>query len=502
MKYGIIGWGRACGWMLLGLSQSILWISGQPAGAEQADKLQAEQSAAQPSSQSVAREGCNRLLLLQQQLLDSIFVWQRADGGFSWQLQAQEGHRDTSAEGMIGYGAWLAAETAAVQRSEQWSPALSRLAATMQTSIQKGYVTDCSGECKGFAEYPQVYGTYPWGSGSALAFLAVQLSEKRITIGQNDPYALSQDKFDQTVWQEYQENRTENMGRVRYATRNIIFGFLGSGATTLLNFILRQVFITHLGDTLLGVQDLYSEILTMLSLAELGVGTALNYSLYGPVARGEREKIKSYMQLYKKAYRTIAIVIAVIGLALVPFLSWIVKNADYLTLRQLRVYYLLFLFNTVTTYFVAYKYSLANAEQKNYIQTNADAISKAVSVVLQLLGLLVLPNYLLYLLIQVGVSLGQKIFISCYLNRKYPLLLEKNVEPLTKEETGAVVDKTKALMLHRIGDMARLQTDAIIISSCLGVVWVGLIGTYKMIVNSVSGYVNLISTPSFPALEI
>ena len=161
MKYGIIGWGRACGWMLLGLSQSILWIS--------------EQSAACPSSQSVAREGCNRLLLLQQQLLDSIFVWQRPDGGFSWQLQAQEGHRDTSAEGMIGYGAWLAAETAAVQRSEQWSPALSRLAATLQTSIQKGYVTDCSGECKGFAEYPQVYGTYPWGSGSALAFLAVQL---------------------------------------------------------------------------------------------------------------------------------------------------------------------------------------------------------------------------------------------------------------------------------------------------------------------------------------
>ena len=167
MKYGIIGWGRACGWMLLGLSQSILWISEQPAGAEQA-----EQSAACPSSRSVAREGCNRLLLLQQQLLDSVFAWQRPDGGFSWQLQAQEGHRDTSAEGMIGYSAFLAAERAAVQRSEQWIPALSRLAAIMQTSIQKGYVTDCSGECKGFAEYPQLYGTYPWGSGSALAFLA------------------------------------------------------------------------------------------------------------------------------------------------------------------------------------------------------------------------------------------------------------------------------------------------------------------------------------------
>lgn len=193
MKYGIIGWGRACGWMLLGLSQSIFGIlgnpagadqagnpagadqAGNPAGAEQADEQQSEQSAAQRSFQSAAREGCNRLLLLQQQLLDSVFAWQRADGGFSWQLQAQEGHRDTSAEGMIGYGTWLAAETAAMQRSEQWSPALSRLAATMQTSIQKGYVTDCSGECKGFAEYPQVYGTYPWGSGSALAFLAGKL---------------------------------------------------------------------------------------------------------------------------------------------------------------------------------------------------------------------------------------------------------------------------------------------------------------------------------------
>ena len=175
MKYGIIGWGRACGWMLLGLSQSILWLLEQSAGAEQADKQQSEQSAAQRSFQSAAREGRNRLLLLQEKLLSSIFAWQRADGGFSWQLQAQEGHRDTSAEGMIGYGAFLAAETAAVQRSEQWSPALSRLAAIMQTSIQKGYVTDCSGECKGFAEYPQVYGTYPWGSGSALAFLAGKL---------------------------------------------------------------------------------------------------------------------------------------------------------------------------------------------------------------------------------------------------------------------------------------------------------------------------------------
>lgn len=284
----------------------------------------------------------------------------------------------------------------------------------------------------------------------------------------------------------------KQMGRVRYATKNIIFGLGGNVITMLIRFALRTVFTLKLGDTLLGVDDLYTDVLTMLSLAELGVGTALNYSLYGPVARGEKEKVKSYMLLYKKAYRAIAIVIAVIGVALLPFLPSLVKNPGYISTGELRLYYLIFLFNTVSTYFVAYKYSLANAEQKNYIQTNTITITKLITVALQMLGLLVLPNYLLYLLILAGVELAQKIFISRYLDHKYPLLKEKNVEPLSKEESGEVVKKTKALMLHRIGDMARLQTDSIIISTFLGVAQVGLIGNYKYIVNSISNYINTI----------
>lgn len=282
------------------------------------------------------------------------------------------------------------------------------------------------------------------------------------------------------------------MGRVKYATRNIMFGFAGNIITMLAHFVLRRVFISTLGDTLLGVETLYTDILTVLSLAELGVGTAVNYNLYGPVARGETEKIKSYMLLYKKAYRVIAIVIAVAGLALVPFLPVIVGDPGYITLNELRIYYLIFLFNTVSTYFVAYKYSLANADQKNYIQTNVNTVTKLISLACQTAALLVLPNFLLYLLIQAGVELAQKIFVSCYLNKKYPVLKEKNVTPLTKEENNDVVSKVKALMLHRIGDMARLQTDTIIISAFLGVIWTGMIGTYKMFVSSVSNYVNVI----------
>ena len=186
-----------------------LWISEQPAGAEQADKLQAEQPAAQPSSQSVAREGCNRLLLLQQQLLDSIFVWQRADGGFSLAAAGTGGTPGYLSRGMIGYGVWLAEETAAVQRSEQWSPALSRLAATLQTSIQKGYVADCSGNAGALRNIRRYTEPIPGAAVAHWPFWQCSFSGKRITIGQKDPYALSQDNFDQTVWQEYPGEQDE-----------------------------------------------------------------------------------------------------------------------------------------------------------------------------------------------------------------------------------------------------------------------------------------------------
>lgn len=282
------------------------------------------------------------------------------------------------------------------------------------------------------------------------------------------------------------------MGRVQYAAKNIAFGYIGNFITMLLGFVVKKVFVMQLGDTLLGVNGLYTDVLTMLSLAELGIGTALNYSLYGPVARQEKEKIKAYMLFYKKAYRMIAMVVAGIGVILIPFLPVMVKNPGYITNGELRLYYVIFLFNTVSTYFVAYKYSLPNAEQKNYIQTNVITLTKLVSVTLQIVFLWLVPDFLLYLLISAGVELVQKIFVSRYLDGKYPYLKEKVIEPLSREETRDIASKTKALVFHKVGDMARLQTDSIIISSFLGVAWVGLIGFYTQVITSVSGFVTII----------
>ena len=252
------------------------------------------------------------------------------------------------------------------------------------------------------------------------------------------------------------------------------------------------MFIQRLGDTLLGVNDYYTSILTVLSLAELGIGTAFNYSLYAPVARNDYEKIKSYMLLYKKAYRTIACIIAVIGIAIAPFLKYLIKNPGSNSWRDLTIYYFIFLFNTVSTYFVAYKYSLVNAQQKNYIQTNVITITKIITVSLQILGLLVFANFYLYLLTSAAVELLQKMFVSAYLNRLYPYLKEKKVQKLSGEEVGEIVKQTKALVFHKVGDMARLQTDTAIIGAFIDVTTVGFVGTYNYVISSVSNFVNII----------
>lgn len=282
------------------------------------------------------------------------------------------------------------------------------------------------------------------------------------------------------------------MGRVRQAQKNIFFGYISNFMIMIMGLVQRTVFIMVLDRALLGVNSLYTDILSMLSLAELGIGSALNFSLYKPVANKDLEKIKSYMRLYKKAYLAIAGVIAVIGLILAPFLPCLIKDSQGIAQEDLILYYLIFLFNTVSTYFVAYKYSLVNAQQRNYIQTNITTVTRIATVLLQIVMLLLTRNFLLFLLTQSAVELMQKIFANCYLNRLYPYLRDKDVQRLDQEETDLVVTKTKALMFHKIGDVARLSTDSVIITYFMDVDWVGVVGNYTQIITYATNYISVI----------
>lgn len=282
------------------------------------------------------------------------------------------------------------------------------------------------------------------------------------------------------------------MSRVQSAKKNIAFGYVGQLSTVLLTFVLRTLFTRYLSKELLGVNSIYTNVLSFLNMAELGIGTALNFSLYEPVVKGDKEKIKSYMQMYRKAYHTIAAVVAVMGILLTPFLKYILKNPGDYTIQELTVYYFIFLFNTVTSYFVTYKYSLTNAEQKNYIQTNIYTITKIIVTFCQIIVVAVFRNFLLFLLTDAAVQLIQKIFVSRYLDKMYPYLKDRDVKPLSKEEHDTVWTKTKALIFLKVGDVARLQTDAIIIASFIEVGFAGVVDNYNLVINSVSNFANII----------
>jgi O-antigen/teichoic acid export membrane protein len=282
------------------------------------------------------------------------------------------------------------------------------------------------------------------------------------------------------------------MSRILNATRNIKYGYMRMLVQLVLGFISRTVFIHTLGVEFLGVNGLYTNILGVLSLAELGIGTAMNFSLYNPIAIGDYEKVKAIMKVYRHAYRIIALVVSVLGLSLVPFLKYIIKDPGNISSNDLMIFYLIFLFNTVITYFVAYKYSLVNAEQKNYIQTNISMITSFITSSLQIFILIVFRSFLIYLLIGAIIGLLQKIFVNIYFNKLYPYLLDKNIEELTNEEKEPIIKNVKALIYLKIGEISVYQTDNIVISSFINVATVGLISNYNMLIMSASGFISIV----------
>ena len=284
------------------------------------------------------------------------------------------------------------------------------------------------------------------------------------------------------------------MSRTTNAIKNLEFGILGKIVNLVLAFASRTIFIYFLGSAYLGVNGLYTEILSLLSFAELGFGSAMTFAMYRPVADDDHEKIVKLLDFYKKIYRIIAGIITVLGILLLPFLQYIVKGADWLSVTELRIYFLIFLLNTVVGYFVTYKYSYLNALQKNYINTNIDTIVSTVSYFAQMLIMLIFRNFLLYLLVNSFVLTISRIGIAIYLNKKYPILKEKPVIHLSAEEKRPIFKEVRGLMVHQFASVAVHSTDNILISmiSGLGVVAVGYISNYNMLMNSVLAFVTIL----------
>ena len=270
------------------------------------------------------------------------------------------------------------------------------------------------------------------------------------------------------------------MSRVDDVAKNMKFAVFCQIATGVVNFAVRRVFAMVLEQDYLGINGLFADILSMLSLAELGFGTSILFSLYKPVAEGDTEKIKSLMALYRTAYRIIGLVVLGTGLALTPFLEWFVKEMPE-GIPHIHWIYVLHVVNSALSYFFIYKATLLFACQQKYVEILVTTVVKTAAGLLQIGALLLTGNYFLYLAVMLSATLVQNAAISLETDRRYPYLRERNVSPLARADKQVIFRNVAAMMFHKFGDVAVFSTDSILMAKFVSVAAVGLYSNYMLI---------------------
>lgn len=244
----------------------------------------------------------------------------------------------------------------------------------------------------------------------------------------------------------------KSCSRTEYSILNITAGVGGYIINIILGFICRMVFVKCLAADYLGVNGLFTNILSMLSLAELGIGGAVVYALYKPLAEKNEKKIASLIKVYGEAYKVIGIVIWITGICLMPFLNIIITEQPNIS-ESIYVLYLLNLFNTVITYFYSYRSSLLIAAQQNYIVVGINYIVTILQSLFQMLMLILTHNYMAYILIQTIGTIVYNVSVSYVAVKIFPCIVEKKIEPLPQNEKKALFKDIKDLSYYKISGL-------------------------------------------------
>ena len=279
-----------------------------------------------------------------------------------------------------------------------------------------------------------------------------------------------------------EESRTKN------TIKNVKTGAIVQIINKLMAFIVRTVFIKMLNSEYLGINGLFTNILTILSFTELGIGTAIIFNMYKPIAIHDNEKLKSLMKLYKKCYIIIGCIVFFLGILVIPFMGVIIKETPKIK-ENINCIYILFLFNTASSYFFTYKKSIISAYQKQSIINNIDSLFYLIKSILEIIFLIITRNYIVYLIIQILGTLLENIVLAKKADKMFPFIKEKNVKALDKKEKKGILSNVKSLVVYKFGTVIMNGTDNILISSLVNVETVGLCSNYTLIIQSVKSVV-------------
>lgn len=280
--------------------------------------------------------------------------------------------------------------------------------------------------------------------------------------------------------------------RSKNAKRNIVYGIINKLTMIIVPFILRTVIIYFLGAEYLGLGSLFSSILQVLNLTELGFSSAVVYSLYDPIARNDDDQIRALMNFYKKAYRIIGCVILAAGLILLPFLPHLIKGA-YPAAINIYALYLLYLINTVISYWCfAYRSVLLNAYQRVDITSKINLAVHLFSYSLQVVVLFLTRSYYAYTLCLVLATILNNLCVAWCTNRLFP-----NLQPagsISRGKRAEVMEKVKGLMIDKLCKTSRNAFDSIFVSAFFGLVANAIYGNYFYIMNAVTMLLSTVST--------
>lgn len=271
--------------------------------------------------------------------------------------------------------------------------------------------------------------------------------------------------------------------RTKNSTLNFITGTVGQILVILLRFVTRTVLIYTLGKAYLGINGLFSDVLSMLSLTELGLDTAINFKFYKPLAEHDDQRVRVLVKFYKQAYRVIGAVVLALGLCLIPFLPTLIKDYDSLSTLGINapLIFILYLLQSVSSYlFFAYRSAVMRADQKKHILDVADYVVTIAQNTAQILVLVFLQDFLIYTGIGLVFVILKNFVNAKIAERYYPQFFIKEEKSLQKEEVIGLFKDCGALFVYKVNNVVLKATDNIVLSSFLGLSIVGLYSNYLL----------------------
>ena len=272
------------------------------------------------------------------------------------------------------------------------------------------------------------------------------------------------------------------MSRLDNAKKGIIAGLINNILAIVLPFVSRTIIIYSLGNAYAGLGGLFTSIINVLNISELGFGAAVSYILYKPVAEGDDAKVRAILSFTRKCFRVIGIIILVAGLAVMPFLQHLIKS-DVPDGLNIYVLFAIYLVNVVLSYLTfAYKRLLFSANQRYDVETKIASIVLILQYLVQILVLLVLKNYYLYVAIFAVMTLVSNIFCHVTTKKMFPQYFCQG--QIDKSEVKVLKQKIGGSFFAKVGETVYLSVDNIVISAFFGLLVLGKYGNYHYVITS------------------